>query len=200
MLTEGMTIVEYINHHGLKRSEGVLLRYLSDVYKGLIQNVPIDARSAEIDEVIDWLNVVIRNVDSSLIDEWEKLRNPDDAEIAPAPAPPSVEFSQTRAFAVVVRNRMWKHVEELAFYRPHELPLAGAEELFQPYWDEHDVVIVDAEARSPINLTWEPSTGQVCQIISDPEGYNEWKLTGHVDVATSDETGELVLELTGLGR
>ncbi len=73
MLTEGMTIVEYINHHGLKRSEGVLLRYLSDVYKGLIQNVPIEARTAEIDEVIDWLNVVIRTVDSSLIDEWEKL-------------------------------------------------------------------------------------------------------------------------------
>ncbi len=200
MLTEGMTIVEYINHHRLKRSEGVLLRYLSDVYKGLIQNVPIDARSAEIDEVIDWLNVVIRTVDSSLIDEWEKLRDPDDAEIAPAPAPPSVEFSQTRAFAVLVRNRMWKHVEELAFYRPHELPLPRAEELFQPYWDEHDVVIVDAEARSPIKLTWEPSTGQVCQIISDPEGYDEWKLTGHVDVARSDETGELVLELTGLGR
>ncbi len=95
---------------------------------------------------------------------------------------------------------MWKYVEQLAFYRPDELPLPGAGELFQPFWDEHDLVIVDAEARSPVKLTWEPSTGQVSQIISDPEGYDEWKLTGQVDVAGSDETGELMLELTGLGR
>ncbi len=200
MLTEAMTIVEYINHHGLKRSEGVLLRYLSDVYKGLIQNVPIDLRTPEIEEIIDWLNVVIRTVDSSLIDEWEKLRNPDDAEAAPAPPPPMADFTQTKAFGVLVRNRMWKYVEELAFYRAHLVPIEGAAGLFSSYYDEHDAVMVDAQARSPNKLIWEPSTGDVTQIISDPQGYDEWRLTGSVDLAASNERGELVLTLTDLGR
>ncbi len=200
MLTEAMTIVEYINYHGLKRSEGVLLRYLSDVYKGLIQNVPIDVRTPEIEEIIDWLNVVIRTVDSSLIDEWEKLRNPDEADAAPAPPPPMADFTQTKAFAILVRNRMWKYVEELAFYRPNLVPIEGATGLFSAYYDEHDAVMVDAEARSPHKFIWEPSTGDVTQIISDPQGYDEWRLTGSVDLPASNERGELVLTLTDLGR
>ncbi len=200
MLTEAMTIVEYINHHGLKRSEGVLLRYLSDVYKGLIQNVPIDVRTPEIEEIIDWLNVVIRSIDSSLIDEWEKLRNPDEAEAAPAPPPPMVDFTQTKAFAVLVRNRMWKYVEELAFFRAHLVPLENATELFSPFYEEHDAIMVDSEARSPAKLAWDSSTGSVTQIISDPQGYDEWRLTGSVDLAASNERNELVLTLTDLER
>ncbi len=200
MLTEAMTIVEYINHHGLKRSEGVLLRYLTDVYKGLIQNVPADVRTGEIDEVIDWLGVVIRTVDSSLIDEWERLRSPDETSAAPAPPPPSVPFTQTRAFAVLVRNRMWRFVEDLAFYRPGALPLEGAEERFAPYWDEHDTVEIDSDARSADKLFWDPTTGLVEQVISDPDGYDEWRLSGEIDLAASDESGEVVLTLTELGR
>ncbi|NNF53297.1 MAG: DUF3516 domain-containing protein [Acidimicrobiales bacterium] len=200
MLTEAMTVVEYINFHGLKRSEGVLLRYLSDVYKGLIQNVPMDVRTPEIEEIIDWLGVVIRTVDSSLIDEWESLRNPEEAEAAPAPPPPGVDFTQTKAFAVLVRNRMWKHVEQLAFYRPHALPLDDAAELFQPYWDEHNTVMVDADARAANKLQWNADSGEVIQIISDPEGYDEWRLTGIVDLEESNENGEVVLRLSHLGR
>ncbi len=200
MLTEAMTVVEYINFHGLKRSEGVLLRYLSDVYKGLIQNVPMDVRTPEIEEIIDWLGVIIRTVDSSLIDEWENLRNPEEAEAAPAPPPPGVDFTQTKAFAVLVRNRMWKYVEQLAFYRPHALPLDGAAELFQSYWDEHDTVTVDADARAAGKLLWDAASGEVIQIISDPEGYDEWRLTGTIDLEASNENGEVVLNLTHLGR
>ncbi len=200
MLTEAMTVVEYINFHGLKRSEGVLLRYLSDVYKGLIQNVPMDVRTPEIEEIIDWLGVVIRTVDSSLIDEWENLRNPEEAEAAPAPPPPGVDLTQTKAFAVIVRNRMWKYVEQLAFYRPHALPLEGAAELFQSYWDEHDIVMVDADARAAGKLMWNADSGDITQIISDPEGFDEWRLTGTVDLEASNDNGELMLSLTGLGR
>jgi hypothetical protein len=143
---------------------------------------------------------VIRTVDSSLIDEWEKLRNPEEVEAAPAPPPPMTDFAQTKAFAVLVRNRMWKYVEELAFFRPRALPLDNATKLFAPYYDEHDVVMVDAEARSPGKLLWEPSSGAVTQIISDPQGYDEWRLTGSVDLAASNDRSELVLTLTDLGR
>ncbi len=200
MLTEAMTIVEYINYHGLKRSEGVLLRYLTDVYKALRQNLPADARTPEIEEIIDWLSTVIRMVDSSLIDEWENLRNPEEAD-EPAPlAAPLVDLTQTKAFAVMVRNRMWKYVEELAFFRATELPLPGAGAMFADYYEEHDSVMIDSEARSPAKCQWDSSTGNVIQIISDPQGYDEWRINATVDLQASSDNGELVLSLTGIGR
>ena len=68
-----MTFGEYVNHYGLKRSEGLLLRYLSDAYRTLVQNVPTDRRTPELDELTDWLGALVRGVDSSLLDEWERL-------------------------------------------------------------------------------------------------------------------------------
>ncbi len=68
-----MTFGEYVNHYGLKRSEGLLLRYLSDAYRALVQNVPTDHRTPELDELTDWLGALVRGVDSSLLDEWERL-------------------------------------------------------------------------------------------------------------------------------
>ena len=82
-----MTFTEYVNHYGLKRSEGVLLRYLSDVYKGLRQNVRPRTLTDEIGDLVEWLGAVVRQVDSSLIDEWERLLDPTDE---PTPTwPPS---------------------------------------------------------------------------------------------------------------
>ncbi len=68
-----MTFGEYVNHYGLKRSEGLLLRYLSDAYRALMQNVPTDRRTPELDELTGWLGALVRGVDSSLLDEWERL-------------------------------------------------------------------------------------------------------------------------------
>ena len=68
-----MTFSEYVNHYGLKRSEGLLLRYLSDSYRALVQNVPSERRTPELDELTDWLGALVRGVDSSLLDEWERL-------------------------------------------------------------------------------------------------------------------------------
>ncbi len=68
-----MTFSEYVAHYGLTRSEGLLLRYLSDVYKGLIRNVPEDLKTEELLDVTEWLGELVRQVDSSLIDEWEHL-------------------------------------------------------------------------------------------------------------------------------
>ena len=73
MHERAMTFGEYVNHYGLKRSEGLLLRYLSDAYRALVQNVPTDRRTPELDELTDWLGALVRGVDSSLLDEWERL-------------------------------------------------------------------------------------------------------------------------------
>jgi superfamily II RNA helicase len=79
MYERAMTFGEYVSDYGLKRSEGVVLRYLSDVYKGLVQNVPEELATPELGDVVAWLGAVVRQVDSSLIDEWERLLHPEEA-------------------------------------------------------------------------------------------------------------------------
>ena len=73
MHEQAMNFGEYVNHYGLKRSEGLLLRYLSDAYRALVQNVPAERRTPALDELTDWLGALVRGVDSSLLDEWERL-------------------------------------------------------------------------------------------------------------------------------
>ncbi len=73
MHERAMNFGEYVNHYGLKRSEGLVLRYLSDAYRALVQNVPAERRTPALDELTDWLGALVRGVDSSLLDEWERL-------------------------------------------------------------------------------------------------------------------------------
>ena len=73
MHERAMTFGEYVNHYGLKRSEGLLLRYLSDAYRALVQNVPAEQQTPQLHELTDWLGALVRGVDSSLLDEWERL-------------------------------------------------------------------------------------------------------------------------------
>ena len=73
MCEQAMNFGEYVNHYGLKRSEGLLLRYLSDTYRALVQNVPAERRTPQLGELTDWLGALVRGVDSSLLDEWERL-------------------------------------------------------------------------------------------------------------------------------
>jgi hypothetical protein len=70
---QAMTFSEYVAHYGLTRSEGLLLRYLSDVYRGLVRNVPEELKAEDLLDVTEWLGELVRQVDSSLIDEWERL-------------------------------------------------------------------------------------------------------------------------------
>ena len=74
-----MTFGEYVQFYRLARSEGLVLRYLSDAYKALRQTVPDEAKTEELTDLIEWLGELVRQVDSSLIDEWERLSHPDPA-------------------------------------------------------------------------------------------------------------------------
>jgi superfamily II RNA helicase len=213
-----MTFTEYVNHYGLKRSEGVVLRYLSDVYKGLMQNIPEDDRTEEIDDLIAWLGAVVRQVDSSLIDEWERLLNP--AEIDPLGpsgtgsaawggagtnrAEVSVVDNE-RAFRVMVRNQAFDWVQRVAarrgydaFGSPDDIDLVRA--AMAEYYDEHDEVLLDAGARSPGRFIYDRRAQSVTQILHDPDATNEWQITARVDVDASAEAGRAVLVLTGIGR
>ena len=68
---------DYVKDYGLERSEGLLLRHLSQVWKVLSQTVPENAKTAEVVEMEDYFRELIRGIDSSLLEEWERLKNPD---------------------------------------------------------------------------------------------------------------------------
>ena len=74
MVEHADTFNQYVSRYGLKRSEGLVLRYLTDCYKALVQTVPAAAVDDRLAEVAEWLGALVREVDSSLLDEWERLR------------------------------------------------------------------------------------------------------------------------------
>lgn len=182
MLEHAETFNQYVARYGLKRSEGLLLRYLTDCYKALAQTVPMDQVNDELDDLTEWLGAMIRRVDSSLIDEWEKLRNPE--EVGDEPAPPTEPLALTanrRAFTVMVRNELFNLVTQIALRRTSTLAedLAG-------YWEVHDHIHIDAGARAAEWFEIDLDAGTVAQTLCDPEGFNEWVLEAEIDLKASD--------------
>ena len=114
----GRTFTETVSFYGLERSEGLLLRYLSDTYRALRQTVPEQVKTDELDDIVDWLGETVRQTDSSLIDEWEALTDPQSvAKAAAAMAagevlpPPRPITANERTFRVMVRNAMFQKVQ-----------------------------------------------------------------------------------------
>jgi superfamily II RNA helicase len=211
MYERALTFVEYIHFYGLARSEGIVLRYLADAYKALRQTVPEEARTEELTDLIEWLGELVRQVDSSLIDEWERLRDPD--EEAPArldQAPPAVT-GNVRAFRVLVRNALFRRVELAALRRWDELGTmdagagwdAGAwQDALEPYFSEHDEIGTGADARGPGLLIIEQHADRwaLRQILDDPAGDHDWGISAEVDLDASDEAGEAVVRVTEVGQ
>ncbi len=213
MYERAMTFVEYVNFYGLARSEGLVLRYLADCYRALRHTVPESARNEELEDVIAWLGELTRQVDSSLLDEWEKLaagadvdptglvRPPLDAGVRPV-------TGNARAFRVLVRNAMFRRVELAArrdWVALGELDADAGwdaeawQDALAPYWAEHAELRTDADARGPgllvIDDASEPGVWHVRQILHDPEQFHDWALLASVDLMASDEAGYAVVHL-----
>ncbi len=198
LLERAMGFKEFVNHYGLKRSEGVVLRYLSDCYKALIQTIPDDAKSDDLDDIVEWLGAVVRQVDSSLIDEWERLTSSDGGVEADgaAPLPPEIDdiTANHRAFRVMVRNELFRWVTLLATGRHGELPEGADPSELDDYWDEFDAIVVDAEARGPGYFEYDAPSGLATQILHDPDGVDAWRIEGRVDRDRSNEEGRAVVD------
>jgi hypothetical protein len=213
MFERAMTFGEYVSFYGLARSEGLVLRYLADAYKAMRQTVPEDARTEELSDLIEWLGELVRQVDSSLIDEWERLRNPvDEVQHLAADRPPAVTGNK-RAFRVLVRNALFRRVELAALRRWAELgdldgndgwDAAAWAEALEPYFAEHDDIGTGADARGPAMLILEevPAEGEwrARQIFDDPAGDHDWGFSAAVDLAGSDEAGIAVIKILSVGQ
>ncbi len=211
MYERAMTFVEYVGFYGLSRSEGLVLRYLADAYKALRNTVPDEAKTEELTDLIEWLGELVRQVDSSLLDEWEQLRDPSGTLVAQAETGPPPVTRNVRAFRVLVRNALFRRVELAALGHYDELGQldgedgwdAGAwEAAVEPYFDVHDEIGTGPDARGPALLIIDEGAQAwtLRQIFDDPAGDHDWGISAQVDLAASEEAGHAVLRVTDVGQ
>nr|WP_255806842.1 DEAD/DEAH box helicase [Corynebacterium kalidii] len=210
MIEKAMTFSDLIATYQLARSEGVVLRYLTDAWRTLSHTVPPERRNDELEDIVVWLGELIRQVDSSLVDEWSAMADPDKpvteeqvAEHAFGVDDPTKLSANPRALRRMVRNHFFRHVELFAFEKEKELAelddyLAEAPDWpaeMDAYFDEYADIGVDAGARSPdlVLISEQGRHWEVRQILDDPEGDHGWAFEGVVDLDASDEAGEVRL-------
>lgn len=210
MFERACSFAEYVSLYQLARSEGLVLRYLSDAYRAIRQSVPVDAQTPDLLDLIAWLGELVRQVDSSLVDEWEQLINPaedPDAPVVP-PAPPSI-LTNRRAFIVLVRNEMFRRVQLAALQRDDELveldPDVDWPATLDAYFDEHDEIGTGGAARASALVVIDESSAadgvwRVEQIIDDPAGDHDWRIRAEVDLAASEEEGTAIVRITEVLR
>lgn len=210
-----MDFGDYVRHYQLARSEGLVLRYLSDVYKTLSRTIPEDKKTEELLDIIEWLGEMVRQVDSSLLDEWEALRNPQvqseraDPRVAQGDdsAPPVT--ANRRAFMILVRNAMFQRVELIARRDWNELDALDGEsgwdaqrwfDSLAPYFEDHGSVLIDGDARSSamLQITEGPDVWVLRQVLHDPAGDHDWGIEARLDLRASDSEGSAVVEITAV--
>ena len=258
MVESAMTFSDLVSRYELGRSEGVVLRYLTDAYRALRQVVPEEHRTPEVEEIVEWLGGLVRAVDSSLLDEWEALGraqagHADEAAGLLAAARPEADdagagverafgadadgrVALTRnlhAFRVAVRREMFRRIELMARDDVEGLGRLDApsgwgedrwDEALARYWDEYDWIGTDTAARATALAPLEESPDAVAlaaagvserliealeaggrrvwlatQVVEDPDGDHDWRLTALVDLAECDAAERAVVHLLNVG-
>jgi len=216
---------DYIRDYELQRAEGILLRHLNSVYKVLAQTVPDSVKTDAIREMELYLGTMIRQVDSSLLDEWEKMRDPNyQREETKEVRPPGAEESaaditrDVRAFTAAVRNRIFSFIrclvnadfdqalENLSRIEDPEGQPWTAERLkriLDEYYVEHEHICLDPNARN-LRHTYvirsaDNRAWRVQQMLIDPEENNDWVIEFEVDLVESRAQGGPVLRLQRIG-
>lgn len=214
-----MTFADYVREYELQRSEGLLLRYLSETYKTVVQSVPETYRDDALLDVIAFLRATVRGVDSSLIDEWERLRDPayqareadPHAAVAATLGPPPV-WADPRAFAARVRNEL--HALLVALARKDHAAAAAAlapgsewtperlEAAMAPYWAEHQRIDVTPAARRPHNTFLKelaPRRWEAIQRVVDEAGEVDFALHCEIDLTGEFDPDAPLISLVRVG-
>jgi superfamily II RNA helicase len=227
MYEQFMTFEEYIRDYDLQRAEGLLLRYLSEAYKVLVQTVPESERTEEIMALMVYFGDMIRRIDASLLEEWEKMRRPGSAVTSVSADDAEVETAtrditrDKRAMTALVRNEVFRLLRLFAV-RDYEaaaaalvpVPSGGGdadnvstvwtatalEAAWSEFYLDHDAIATDPKARNPqyLKVTQEVKWWQLEQIVPDRAGHNDWLLHLTVDVERSREAGQVFLGLRRL--
>ena len=136
------SFAEYVREYELQRAEGLLLRYLSDVYRALVQTVPVAAKTDEVDAITEYFGSIVRNVDASLIEEWERIRDPGyQAPRAAQVSPLGEPVADTKSVRIRAMNEVFRFVRSLAIAAPDEAMNVLAS------WAETPEGVVDGEGQ-----------------------------------------------------
>jgi hypothetical protein len=208
MLETGETFAGFIRRYGLERSEGLLLRYLTDAWRALDRSLPLSAYTDQLEDVVDWLRGLLTATDASLIDEWERLLGAEpDERHREAPAAPTVT-EPPPAWRTAMRTAAFGWVELFALRRHDRLAertgvaandLADA---MAPYWARHDAMLTDADARSAacFDLETGPERWILRQRFLDPATDRDFGFIAEVDLVTAIDEGAPTLRLVAIGE
>ena len=197
----------YITRAGIPRSEGLLLRYLSDAYRVLDRTIPPEKVDDRLADIISWLRVVVRTVDSSLIDEWAGAGQGGIGEQLAAPGAKDEVVHDRRGITLLVRNALWRRVRLISFDNARELGELDAEwgwreprwrQVLDAFYDAHEDVIVDDTARRWEYLAIDEKdeltdhVWHVRQTLCDTDEDHDFLIAADVDLDATQETGEVV--------
>ena len=207
---------DYVRDYGLQRSEGVLLRYLGQVYKTLVQTVPEPIKTEPLEDIVSYFRAMIRQVDSSLLEEWEGLKSPLEAlpgERIAVPSQRADPAADPKAFRArlraelhqLLRSLAFKNYEEAAesvFQLEHEWTAERIAAEMEPYWQQHAAIDVTPRARQPIHIQISqlgPREWAARQRIFDPEGDEDWMLDCRVDLTIDRPNDAPLISLIRIG-
>lgn len=217
MYEQFLNFPEYVKEYGLERSEGLVLRYLSEVYKVLVQTVPPSDRTPELDEIATYFGAIVRQVDSSLLDEWERMRNPD---AAPKPPEDDTVFEpegsrdvtrDAKGFRILVQNAIFEVVRALArgdserakeHLDDSRWTALALREAMAPFYEDCGKLRADADARNAKHLTLTPQewTLDFEQVLLGDDGPSPFVMRGAVDLEGSRLAGRAVFKLKEITR
>ncbi len=225
MFEEFRSFADYIKLYELQRAEGVLLRHLNSVFKVLAQTVPDSAKNDQVREMELYLGTMIRQVDSSLLDEWEKMRDPNYQRAeAKEVRPPGAEEAaaditrDTKAFTTAIRNRIFIFLRGLVV-ADYETAIAsldspldddgstwtadGLDKIMEDYEAGHERLCLDPNARNIRHTYVTPSedkkSWRVQQMLVDPAGDNDWVAEFEADLIQSRASAGPILRLRRIG-
>ena len=191
----------YIQKLGIMRYEGILLRYLSEAFRGLDRTIPEDKRTEQLKDIIAWLGLIVRSVDSSLVDEWENAGAVLDA-APPDAAGVEAVVRDRRGLTVLVRNALFSRVRMAAHRDAAGLGEADGDwgfgerawmQALDEYYETHEEILLDADARSKAYLMFDEADEEelrvwhVRQIFHDEAGDNDFVIVADVDLDATQE-------------
>lgn len=194
----------YVNRYKIARSEGLLLRYLSDAFRVLDRTIPASRRDERLEDITAWLDFVVHSIDSSLVDEWESAGS-EDAENAAAPDAAQAVVRDRRGLTVLVRNALFRRVRLAALGKVEELGEIDADlgyperrwrDLLDAFFEQHDEIVLDGDARSAAYLAIDESDEEglhiwhVTQTFKDSDGDRDFLIRADVDLDATQESGE----------
>ena len=207
MLEGGDTFATFVRRYRLERSEGLVLRYLTDAWRTLDRSLPDDVYTDDLEDVVEWLGELIRATDATLLDEWAALAGKPVHEHRLPEAPAAARVGPPPAWRTAVRTAAFGWVELLA--RRSYAALAdrsgwSADRIataMTPYWQAYDMLGIDQAARAAahFSLVEEPQRWIVTQQLADPAGDGEWRFVASVDLAAAFDEGAPSLVMQQLG-